>query len=160
VPFGLNRDDNPITYDVVRGTEGESNPQESLENVVVDPSTGVPGYSQNPVRNMRMILPRSRPIERKGPRTCFPPLQINLQGEEILDLRKEWLPINIYGDADYTSRVVDLRCYYGVSSEDKAGILRYTKATDAPIGLGDVPPPSNERELAWLLSFHWQVNNA
>ena len=107
-----------------------------------------------------MILPRSRLIERKGPRTCFPPLQINLQGEEILDLRKEWLPINIYGDADYTSRVVDLRRYYGVFSEDKAGILRYTKATDAPIGLGDVPPPSNERELAWLLSFHWQVNNA
>jgi hypothetical protein len=57
---------------------------------------------------------------------------------------------------------VDLRRrrYYGVSSEDKAGILRYTKATDALVDLGDVPPPSNERDLAWLLSFHWHVNNA
>jgi len=66
VPFGLNRDDDPITYDVVRGTAGDPNLQESLENVVVDPSTGVPDYSQNPVRNMRMILSRSRLIERKG----------------------------------------------------------------------------------------------
>ena len=66
MPFGLNRDDDPITYDVVRGTEGNPNPQESLENVVVDPSTGVPDYSQNPVRNMRIILSRSRLIERKG----------------------------------------------------------------------------------------------
>ena len=34
---------------------------------------------------------------------------LNLQGEEILDLRQDWLPVNIYGDANYTSRVVDLR---------------------------------------------------
>jgi hypothetical protein len=319
VPFGLNRDDDPITYDVVRGTEGNPNPQESLENVVVDPSTGVPDYSQNPVRNMRIILSRSRLIERKGAshllstitngrmesavhvpmidtdrifwqavmrqNTVVPPLRrlsleqyvrvlmygeavqmgaaigaigkpyveyfsdpfiigmedenanllyhilqqlswdgmpqnyyvfntggvgadgneattganyrkipreltlmlqeallrdavrfeydstmraevavalLNLQGEEILDLRQDWLPVNIYGDANYTSRVVDLRRrrYYGVSSEDKAGILRYTKATDALLDLGDMPPLSNERELAWLLSFHWHVNNA
>ena len=87
---------------------------------------------------------------------------LNLQGQEILDLRQEWLPINIYGESDYAPRVVELRRrrYYGVSSEDKAGILRYTKATDALIDLGDVPVPANERELAWLLSFHWHVNNA
>ncbi|MCI0812310.1 MAG: phosphoenolpyruvate carboxykinase (ATP) [Chloroflexi bacterium] len=319
VPYGLNRQDDPITYDVVRGTEGAPNPQESLENVVVDPSTGVPDYSQNPVRNMRMILSRTRLIERKSAshllsimtdgrvqssvhvpmtdtdrifwqavmrqNTVIPPLRrlsleqyvrvlmygeavqmgaaigaigrpyveyfsdpfiigledenanllyhilqqlswdgmpqnyyvfntggvgadsndeaggtryrkipreltlmlqeallrdavrfeydsairsevavavLNLQGEEILDLRQEWLPINIYGASDYTTRVVDLRRrrYYGVSSEDKAGILRYTKATDALLDLGDVPAPANERELAWLLSFHWNTNNA
>ena len=319
VPFGLNRQDDPITYDVVRGTEGNPNPQESLENVVVDPATGVPDYSQNPVRNMRMILSRSRLVERKGAsqllanitdgrmqeavhvpmidtdrifwqavmrqNTVVPPLRrlsleqyvrvlmygeavqmgaaigaigrpyveyfsdpfiigledenanllyhilqqlswdgmpqnyyvfntggvgadtndeasgaqyrkipreltlmlqeallrnavrfeydstmraevavalLNLQGEEIMDLRQEWLPTNIYGESDYTARVVDLRRhrYYGASSGDKAGILRYTKATDALIDLGDVPAPANERELAWLLSFHWHVNNA
>jgi len=319
VPFGLNRQDDPITYDVVRGTEGDPNPQESLENVVVDPATGVPDYSQNPVRNMRMILSRSRLIERKGAshllstmtdgrmqssvhvpmldtdrifwqavmrqNTVVPPLRrlsleqyvrvlmygeavqmgaaigaigrpyveyfsdpfiigledenanllyhilqqlswdgmplnyyvfntggvgadsneeasganykkipreltlmlqeallrdavrfeydstmraevavaiLNLQGEEILDLRQKWLPINIYGKSDYAARVVDLRRrrYYGESSEDKAGILRYTKTTDALIDFGDVPVPENERELAWLLSFHWNVNNA
>ena len=319
VPYGLNRQDDPITYDVVRGTEGAPNPQESLENVVVDPSTGVPDYSQNPVRNMRMILSRSRLIERKGAshlldiitdgriqnsvhvpmidtdrifwqavmrqNTVVPPLRrlsleqyvrvlmfgeavqmgaaigaigrpyveyfsdpfiigledenanllyhilqqlawdgmsqnyyvfntggvgadandeasgahykkipreltlmlqeallrdavqfeydstmraevavavLNLQGEEILDLRQDWLPIHIYGDSDYTSRVAELRQrrYYGASSEDKAGILRYTKATDALIDMGDVPAPANERELAWLLSFHWHADNA
>ncbi|MDA1348678.1 MAG: hypothetical protein O3A47_07405, partial [Chloroflexi bacterium] len=68
VPFGLTRKDDPITYDVVRGTEDAPNPQETLENVPVDPVSGRPDYSHNPVRNMRMILSRSRLLERKGAR--------------------------------------------------------------------------------------------
>ena len=40
---------------------------------------------------------------------------VNKNGEEIVDLRQEWLPRNIYGEADYNRRVVDLRRrrYYG-----------------------------------------------
>ena len=52
------------------------------------------------------------------------------------------------------------RRYYGRDSQDKAGILRYTKVTDALIDLTDVPAPSDERELAWLLSFYWHVDQA
>ena len=66
VPFGLTKEDDPITYDVVRGTEGAPNPQETLENVVVNAEDGTPDYMQNPVRNMRMILSRQRLLERKG----------------------------------------------------------------------------------------------
>ena len=66
VPFGLTKKDDPITHDVLRGTDRHPNSQETLENVVVDPATGKPDYSQNPVRNMRMILNRSRLLERKG----------------------------------------------------------------------------------------------
>ena len=61
VPFGLTREDDPITYDTLRGTS-----EETLENVPVDPDTGVPKYGENPVRNMRMILSRPRLLERKG----------------------------------------------------------------------------------------------
>jgi hypothetical protein len=52
------------------------------------------------------------------------------------------------------------RRYYGRDAQDKAGILRYTKVTDALIDLTDIPPPSNERELAWLLSFYWHIDQA
>ena len=317
VPFGLTRDDDPITYDVLRGPEGRPNSQETLENVVVDPDRAAPDFSQNPVRNMRMILSRSRLIERKGSQrlleaitdgrlrdsvhvpmehmdqifwqgvmrqnTVIPPLRrlkleqyirvlmygeavqmgaatgaigkpyveyfsdpfiigleddnanlmfdtlqemedgglpqkyyvfntggvgaetneqasgprykkiereltlmlqeallrgavkfeydrtlrsevavavVNQRGEEALDLRKEWLPQNIYGEEEYCRRIEALsqRRYYGHDAEDKAGILRYTKVKNEILDLEDIPPPATERELAWLLSFFWSVD--
>ena len=319
VPFGLTKHDDPITYDVVRGTKEEPNPQETLENVPINIEDGTPNYLKNPVRNMRMTLSRQRLIARKGSQhllekitngrvsesvhvpmedtdrifwqavmrqnTVIPPLRrltleqyirvlmygeavqmgaaagaigrpyveyfsdpfiigledenanlmhyilqqmarggmpqryyvfntggvgadnneeasgprykkipkeltlmlqeallreavkfeydailgsevvaalVDSRGEEVLDLRKEWLPREIYGEAEYSRRVLQLmrRRYYGRDSQDKAGILRYTKVTDALIDLTDVPAPSNERELAWLLSFYWHVDQA
>ena len=87
---------------------------------------------------------------------------VNMRGEEVLDLRKEWLPRTIYGEVDYNRRVVELsrRRYYGRDPQDNAGILRYTKVTDALIDLDDIPTPTSERELAWLLSFYWHVDEA
>ena len=319
VPFGLTREDDPITYDVVRGTIESPNPQETLENVPVHTSDRTPNYLENPVRNMRMILSRSRLLARKGTdkllssmtqgnvsdsvhvpmdhtdqvffqavmrqNTIIPPLRklnldqyirvlmygeavqmgaaigaigqpyveyfsdpfiigledenanlmyyilqqmergglphsyyvfntggvgadsneqatgdkykkipreltlmlqeavlreavkfqydaslgsevavaiVNESGNEVMDLRKDWLPINIYGESDYTERVTQLRRrrYYGLDSSDKAGILRYTKVTDTLMDLSDIPEPQNERELAWLLSFSWNVDEA
>ena len=319
VPFGLTREDDPITYDVVRGTKDAPNSQETLENVPVNIEDFTPNYFENPVRNMRMILSRSRLLKRKGSQdllatitdgqlrdsvhipmrytdrvfwqavmrqnTVIPPLRrleleqyirvlmygeavqmgaavgaigrpyveyfsdpfiigledenanvmhyileqmqrgglpqyyyvfntggvgadtndeasgptyrkipreltltlqeallreavkfeydlvlrsdiavavVNQQGEEVLDLRNEWLPINIYGEEEYGRRVVALRRrrYYGRDAQDKAGILRYTKVTEALIDLSDIPEPGNERELAWLLSFYWKVDQA
>ena len=319
VPFGLTREDDPITYDVVRGTIESPNPQETLENVPIHTSDRTPNYLENPVRNMRMILSRSRLLARKGTdkllssmtqgnvsdsvhvpmdhtdqvffqavmrqNTIIPPLRklnldqyirvlmygeavqmgaaigaigqpyveyfsdpfiigledenanlmyyilqqmergglphsyyvfntggvgadsneqatgdkykkipreltlmlqeavlreavkfqydaslgsevavaiVNEAGNEIMDLRKDWLPINIYGESDYTERVTQLRRrrYYGLDSSDKAGILRYTKVTDTLMDLSDIPEPQNERELAWLLSFSWNVDEA
>jgi len=66
VPFGLTREDDPITYDVLRGTEDDPNTQETLENVPVHIASSRPNYMENPVRNMRMILSRSRLLRRKG----------------------------------------------------------------------------------------------
>jgi len=319
VPTGLTREDDPITYDVVRGTPETPNSQETLENVPVNIADSTPNYMDNPVRNMRMVLSRSRLLRRKGTdqllnamtegslkesvhvpmtytdqvffqavmrqNTIIPPLRklnldqyirvlmygeavqmgaaigaigqpyveyfsdpfiigledenanlmyyilqqmergglphnyyvfntggvgadsneaasgqnyrkipreltltlqeallreavkfqydatlgsevavaiVNDQGHEVMDLRKDWLPINIYGESDYTDRVIQLRRrrYYGVDAADKAGILRYTKVTDALMDLNDIPEPSNERELAWLLSFSWNVDQA
>ncbi len=87
---------------------------------------------------------------------------VNRQGDEVVDLRKKWLPREIYGEADYTVRVMELRRrrYYGRDSQDKAGILRYTKVNSALLDLADIPPPENVRELAWLLSFFWHVDQA
>ena len=87
---------------------------------------------------------------------------VNAQGEELVDLRREWLPREIYGEEEYTSRVLELRRrrYYGRDAQDKAGILRYTKVNSALIDLADIPAPDNERELTWLLSFFWQVDQA
>ena len=319
VPAGLTKKDDPITYDVLRGTTGAPNGGETLENVVVDLETGEPDFSQNPTRNMRMILSRQGLLARKGAQellgrvtkgrlkdaayvpmedmdrvlwqgvmrqnTVVPPLRrlrleqyvrvlmygeavqmgaaagaigrpyveyfsdpfiIGLEdenanvlgyilqqlergglrqefyafntggvgaetnaeasgprykkiprevtlmlqeallrdavkfeydsvmgaevavaivdgaGKEVLDLRREWLPSRIYDEDDYRERVVGLRRrrYYGVDGADKAGILRYTKVSDTLIDLTDVPPPNNERELAWLLSFYWHVDRA
>ena len=319
VPMGLTREDDPITYDTLRGTPEAPNPQETLENVPVNPVDGTPNYLENPVRNMRMILSRRRLLARKGvdrhieaitngrlsesahvpmedtdrifwqavmrQNTVVPPLRrlrleqyirtlmygeavqmgaatgaigrpyveyfsdpfiigleddnanlmyeilgqmaqggqpheyylfntggvgadtneeatgphykkipreltlmlqeallrgavkfehdavlgsdiavaiVDKQGEVLLDLGKEWLPREIYGHEEYIARVVDLRRrrYYGRDSQDKAGILRYTKVVDAVIDIKDIPPPANERELSWLLSFHWHVDRA
>ena len=52
------------------------------------------------------------------------------------------------------------RRYYGRDAKDKAGILRYTKVIDPLIDMEDIPAPANERELAWLLSFCWHVDQA
>ena len=52
------------------------------------------------------------------------------------------------------------RRYYGRDATDKAGILRYTRVTNDLYDLGDIPNPGNERELAWLLSFYWNVDQA
>ena len=319
VPFGLTREDDPITYDVVRGSPESPSSRETLENVPVNLEDFTPNYLENPVRNMRMILSRSRLLERKGAQgllesitegrlkdavhipmrytdqvfwqavmrqnTVIPPLRrlgleqyvrvlmygeavqmgaavgaigrpyveyfadpfiigledenanimhyilqqiqagglpqfcyvfntggvgadtndeakgakykkipreltlmlqeallreaikfeydavlrsdiavavVDRNGEEVLNLRQDWLPFHIYGEDDYNQRVVELRRrrYYGRDPQDKAGILRYTKVTDALMDLGDIPEPANERELAWLLSFYWNVDQA
>ena len=323
MPFGLNEAEDPITFDAVRGSKLEPNPQETLENVpVILPEAAAPAapnFMENPVRNMRVTLSRRRLLARKGvggliesitdgeltdsvhvpmentdrvfwqevmrQNTVIPPLRrlsleqyirvlmygeavqmgaaigaigrpyveyfsdpfiigledenanlmyhilqqlawggmpqeyyvfntggigadsndeasgdnykkipreltlmlqeallrdavkfeydpilrsevgvaiVNPQGEELVDLRKDWLPQQIYGVEDYTARVLELRRrrYFGRNSQDKAGILRYTKVNAALIDLADIPAPVNERELTWLLSFFWHVDQA
>ena len=83
-------------------------------------------------------------------------------GREVMDLRSEWLPREIYGEDEYRRRVRELKRkrFYGDNEKDKAGILRYTRVNNAIFDLDEVPPPSNERELAWLLSFYWHVQQA
>ena len=316
VPFGLTREDDPITYDVLRGAPGVTAADETLENVPVHADTQEPNYLENPVRNMRMILSRRGLLQRKGAagliskitggqltdsvhvpmestdrvfwqevmrqNTVIPPLRrlsleqyirvlmygeavqmgaaigaigrpyveyfsdpfiigledenanllyhvlqqlawggmpqqyyafntggvgadsneeasgsryvkipreltmllqeallrnavrfeydgvlrsevavavLDADGNEVVDLR-EWLPANIYGEADYANRVFELmhRRYYGRDQQDKAGILRYSKVVNTIIDLSDVPPPANERELSWLLSFYWSLD--
>ena len=66
VPFGLTRDDDPITYDVLRGAPGVTTADETLENVPVKWESQEPNYLENPVRNMRMILSRRGLLQRKG----------------------------------------------------------------------------------------------
>ena len=87
---------------------------------------------------------------------------VDASGSEVVDLREKWLPANIYGAADYTARIVALmrRRYYGRDQQDKAGILRYTKVVNTILDITDVPIPTNERELAWLLSFYWSLDQA
>ena len=323
MPFGLNEAEDPITFDAVRGSAAEPNPQETLENVPVilpgDTGAAAPNFLENPVRNMRVTLSRRRLLARKGvgglieaitggeltesvhvpmehtdrvfwqevmrQNTVIPPLRrlsleqyirvlmygeavqmgaaigaigrpyveyfsdpfiigledenanlmyhilqqlawggmpqeyyvfntggigadsneeasganykkipreltlmlqeallrdavkfeydpilrsevgvaiVNAQGKEMVDLRKEWLPREIYGEKEYTSRVLELRRrrYYGRDAQDKAGILRYTKVNSALIDLSDIPAPADERELTWLLSFFWHVDQA
>ena len=319
VPFGLTREDDPITYDVLRGAPGVTTADETLENVPVKVESQEPNYLENPVRNMRMILSRRGLLQRKGAQgliekitdgrlsdsvhvpmentnrvfwqevmrqnTVIPPLRrlsleqyirvlmygeavqmgaaigaigrpyveyfsdpfiigledenanllyhvlqqlswggmpqqyyafntggvgadsneeasgsrylkipreltmllqeallrnavkfqydgvlrsevavavLDADGNEVVDLREKWLPINIYGEEDYASRVRELmhRRYYGRDQQDKAGILRYTKVVNTVLDITDVPAPSNERELAWLLSFYWSLDQA
>ena len=87
---------------------------------------------------------------------------VDAQGRDVLDLRSEWLPHNIYSSQDYTKRMLELsrRRYYSRDAEDKAGILRYTKVMNDLYDLRDIPAPGNERELSWLLSFYWNVDQA
>jgi hypothetical protein len=319
VPFGLTREDDPITYDVCRGEPGNPNTYEIMENVPIDPVGGIPNTLSNPVRNMRMILSRARLLKRKGvdrilesvtggsvtdavhvpmesidaifwqgvmrQNTVLPPLirltcegyiralmfgeavqtgaaigaigrpyveyfsdpfiigiedenanamygilkhiavggmnqsytmfntggvgadnnestsgsnykkitreitlmlqeallrgalkfeiddllgvevavaVINDKGEEVLDLRTEWLPREIYGVEEYRKRVLALKRtrYYGENSQDRAGILRYTKVDESIFDLEDIPFPQNEREMAWILSFYWSLDRS
>lgn len=319
VPFGLTREDDPITYDVLRGAPGVTTADETLENVPVKVDSQEPNYLENPVRNMRMILSRRGLLRRKeadgliskitGGRltdsvhvpmdstnrvfwqevmrqnTVIPPLRrlsleqyirvlmygeavqmgaaigaigrpyveyfsdpfiigledenanllyhvlqqlawggmpqeyyafntggvgadtneeasgsryvkipreltmllqeallrdavkfeydgvlrsevavavVDANGNEVVDLREKWLPVNIYGEADYSERVLELmrRRYYGRDQQDKAGILRYTKVVNTILDVTDVPAPANERELSWLLSFYWSLDQA
>ncbi len=319
VPFGLTREDDPITYDVLRGAPGVVTADETLENVPVKADSQEPNYLENPVRNMRMILSRRGLLRRKGAEgliakitngrlsdsvhvpmentnrvfwqevmrqnTVIPPLRrlsleqyirvlmygeavqmgaaigaigrpyveyfsdpfiigledenanslyhvlqqlswggmpleyyafntggvgadtndeaagpryrkipreltmllqeallrnavkfeydavlrsevavavVDANGAEVVDLREDWLPVNIYGAQDYTNRVLELmrRRYYGRDQQDKAGILRYTRVVNTVLDISDVPSPANERELAWLLSFYWCLDQA
>ena len=70
MPFGLNEADDPITFDAVRGSAAEPNPQETLENVPVvlpgNAGSAAPNFLENPVRNMRVTLSRRRLLARKG----------------------------------------------------------------------------------------------
>ncbi|MCH8296802.1 MAG: phosphoenolpyruvate carboxykinase (ATP) [Chloroflexi bacterium] len=319
MPFGLNQEEDPITYEAVRGTDQDPNTQETLENVPVNLDSWSPNFLSNPVRNMRVTLSRSRLVARKGANdllkkitngretegvhvpiedtdqvfwqavmrqnTVVPPLRrlspeqyirvlmygeavqmgaaigaigspyveyfsdpfiigleddnannlyhivkkieqgglhqqyyvfntggvgadtnaqasgarykkipreltlmlqeallrnavkfeheallgsdiavaiVDESGNDVVDLRTEWLPKNIYGEEDYSRRITELsrRRFYGESSEDKAGILRYTKVVNGLYDLSDIPIPNNERELTWLLSFFWNVDQA
>ena len=319
MPFGLNREEDPITFDAVRGSPGAPNDKETLENVPVNLEGPSPNFLENPVRNMRVTLSRPRLIARKkaqpliqaitGGRldesvhvpmentdrvfwqavmrqnTVIPPLRrlnleqyirvlmygeavqmgaavgaigrpyveyfsdpfiigledenanlmyrilqqmsqgglpqeyyvfntggvgadsneeasgrtykkipreltlmlqeallreavrferdpvlgsdiavaiVNGRGDVAVDLSSHWSPKHIYGEAEYTKRIVELsrRRYYSRDAQDKAGILRYTKVTDQLLDITDIPAPLNERELAWLLSFYWHVDQA
>ena len=319
VPFGLTREDDPITFDVLRGAPGVTSADETLENVPVHVDSQEPNYLENPVRNMRMILSRRGLLARKGARdlistitegklsdsvhvpmentdrvfwqevmrqnTVVPPLRrlsleqyirvlmygeavqmgaaigaigrpyveyfsdpfiigledenanllyhvlqqlswggmpheyyafntggvgadtndeaagsrylkipreltmllqeallrnavkfeydgalrsevavavVDANGNEVVDLRDKWLPVNIYGKADYSQRMVELmrRRYYGRDQLDKAGILRYTKVVNTILDVTDIPAPTNERELSWILSFYWSLDQA
>ena len=319
VPFGLTREDDPITFDTLRGAPGITTADETLENVPVHVNSQEPNYMENPVRNMRMILSRRGLLARKGARdlisiitggkltdsvhvpmentdrvfwqevmrqnTVIPPLRrlsleqyirvlmygeavqmgaaigaigrpyveyfsdpfiIGLEdenanllyhvlqqlawggmpqeyyafntggvgadtndeaagsrylkipreltmmlqeallrdavkfeydsalrsevavaimghdGNEVVDLREKWLPVNIYGEANYTERMVELmrRRYYGRDQQDKAGILRYTKVVNTILDITDIPAPTDERELSWILSFYWSLDQA
>ena len=319
MPFGLNQEEDPITFEAVRGTAQAPNTQEALENVPVVLDNSTPNFLSNPVRNMRVTLSRSRLVARKGAQhliesitdgresnsvhvpmentdrvfwqavmrqnTIIPPLRkltlkqyirvlmygeavqmgaaigaigrpyveyfsdpfiIGLEdenanlmyrilhrmeneglpseyyvfntggvgadtndeasgqkyrkiprdltlmlqeallreavkfeydpilgshiavaivaqnGTEVTDLRNDWLAKNIYGEAEYASRMTGIsqRRYYSRDAEDKAGILRYTKVDDEVYDLSDIPAPTDERELAWLMSFYWNVDQA
>ena len=48
VPFGLTREDDPITYDVLRGSGEEPNPQETLEKRAVQARGGCPRLPPEP----------------------------------------------------------------------------------------------------------------
>ena len=319
VPVGLTREDDPITHDVLRGEHQNPNPQETLENVPVDSEQGLPNFNYNPVRNMRMILSRSRLLARKNAgqvlstitngettnavhvpmknidrilwqgvmrqNTVVPPLIrltlkqyvralmfgeavqtgaaagaigrpyveyfsdpfiigleddnanlmfkilqdleqgglqqeyymfntggigaesneqatganykkiprgltlmlqeallrgavkfdhdpllgadvavaiVNNNGEEVQNLRNEWLPREVYGQEEYRTRLSRLRQkrYYGESKEDKSGILRYSKTSNSLFDIDDIPNPKSEREISWLISFFWNLDRA
>ncbi|MEE2884827.1 MAG: hypothetical protein VX701_03945 [Chloroflexota bacterium] len=85
---------------------------------------------------------------------------INSKGETVVDLTKNWLPNRFFDKDDYTTRVENLSRvrYYGTSSEDKSGILQYTKTQNDIIDFSQIPEPRTVRELSWLISFYWNTN--
>ena len=85
---------------------------------------------------------------------------INSKGETVVDLTKNWLPARLFDKDDYTTRVENLSRvrYYGTSSEDKSGILQYTKTQNDIIDFAQIPEPRTVRELSWLISFYWNTN--
>ncbi len=87
---------------------------------------------------------------------------VDANGDVAMDLREEWSPKDIYGEEDYGVRMRELsrRRYYSRDATDKAGILRYTKVEEAILDISDIPAPLTERELSWLLSFYWHVDQA
>ena len=87
---------------------------------------------------------------------------VDREGQEVVDLRGEWLPRTLYGEEEYRERVQALlrRRYYGRDARDRQGILRYTKVSEAVMDISDIPPPRTERELAWLLCFYWHLDGA
>ena len=87
---------------------------------------------------------------------------VDQRGEEVVDLRNEWLPRDIYGDSEYREQMQAAmqRRYYSGPDGEGAGVLRYTKATEDIFDLSHIPAPSNEREMAWLMSFYWHVDQA
>ena len=80
VPFGLNIEDDPITYEVLRGTKNNPNSNEILENVPIDIEKGIPDFLSNPVRNMRMVLSRKRLLKQKKAENIF---SLITNGEEF-----------------------------------------------------------------------------
>lgn len=93
VPFGLTYEDDPITFDVVRGPENQPNNKEVLENVPVDVITGRPDFLSNPVRNMRMILSRSRLLDRKG------------VSKLLTDITRDTLSDSVHVPMEYTDQI-------------------------------------------------------
>ncbi len=87
---------------------------------------------------------------------------VDHNGKEVTNLRNDWLAKNIYGQEEYSRRMTEIgrRRYYSRDAQDKAGILRYTKVYDEVMDLKDIPAPAEERELAWLMSFYWNVDQA
>ncbi len=83
VPFGLNIKDDPITYQVLRGTNNNPNSNEILENVPVNIDTGTPDFMSNPVKNMRMILSRKRLLKEKKAENVFSLITNNEEFESV-----------------------------------------------------------------------------
>ena len=83
MPFGLNKEEDPITFEAVRGTEQDPNTQESLENVPVDLDSSSPNFLSNPVRNMRVTLSRGRLVSRKGAKDLLKKITNGKQTESV-----------------------------------------------------------------------------
>ncbi len=60
MPFGVSEADDPITYDAIRGSVDDPNANELLENTPTNLGDSTPNFLENPVRNMRAVLSRSR----------------------------------------------------------------------------------------------------
>ena len=86
----------------------------------------------------------------------------NGEGNEVLNLREDWLPRAIYGEDDYSRRINALRQrrYYGSPANERTGILRYTKVLNSLINMNDIPLPTTEWELSRLLSFYWNLDRS